>query len=424
MLKILRQIGSIWKKNLPSNIIVFVMICLSCYLGSGVFNQIMIVYGDYNYFKDTPLNRSLLFLGRETTRILTEDEERPFYLAADTEIMKNMAALAENSGIVKGASCFLELGMKLSEDETALAIVYDEISAAYLKNTADLDGDWIFENEKTDDGCYPVVVYNGDHNIGDVLDVEMSLHATIQPLHRRIPDKEVSVKARVVGKAHSFDPFVFYLGVIKSNAPSDQDVRNTFSMSHDESSTYFFFPYDDELFGDYAYSHDTALFYFSDEASDEQIDAFYKEAEDLGYCGLGSDLMDYTKDYADSVFKKNFFVYLSILGLAFTSIICISFLNVKKLKKDFSVYYLNGCSFFRSTIIYFIYFLSLYALPFIASMLISEILKHTTREIFYYSDYRFVVITCLLGLLISAVSPVIPFIIIKHKSPIQNIKES
>lgn len=427
MLKILRQTLSVWKKNINSNIIVMILICMSCYSGSYAFNQISTIYEYYNSFKDTRISRSLLYMGRDITEIESDDWDIPFYNAVDTKYMKSMVSLAENSGIVEGASQFLEFGAYIKEREKyASAIIYDKITASYIKDLAKLQGNWIFEKEKADTDCYPIVVYNGDYKIGEIIEVELTMGANCQPLYEElIPDKTATVKAQIVGIARRFDPFIPYLGLFKSNAPTRNDIGATFDAFDIASSdrTLFFFPYD-ELFQDYAYTNDTALFYFTDEATDEEISAFYEEALNCGYCGLGSEIINYTKSAADEVFRNDFFEYLSIFGLMLTSVICISFLNLKKLKKDFCIYYLNGCSFFRSTVMYFIYFLTLYAIPLIFSALINETLKYISENDFYYSDFKFVLISCLLGLIISLIAAIIPFTLIKRKTPIQNIKES
>lgn len=427
MLKILRQTLSVWKKNINSNIIVMILICMSCYTGSYAFNRISTIYEYYNSFKDTRISRSLLFVGRDMTQIESDDREIAFYNAVDTKYMKSMVSLAEDSGIVEGASQFLNYGAYIKEQKKyASAIIYDKITASYIKDFVKLQGSWIFEKEKTDADCYPIVVYNGDYKIGEIIEVELTMGANCQPLYEDlIPDKTAKVKAQIVGIARSFDPFLPYLGLYKSNAPAHNDVGGIFNVFDGMLSdrTVFFFPYD-ELFQDYAYTNDTALFYFTDEASDEEISAFYEEALNCGYCAIGSEIIDYTKRTADKVLRNDFFEYLSIFGLMLTSVICISFLNLKKLKKDFCIYYLNGCSFFRSTVMYFIYFLTLYTIPLIFSALINVILKYVTENNFYYSDFKFVLISCLLGLIISLVAAIIPFTLIKRKTPIQNIKES
>ncbi len=434
MFKILKQVGSVWRKNIGSNIIVMIMICMTCYLGSGLFNQFSALYKDYAYFKDTQINRSLVFLGRETSRVFTGNEEIPFYLTADEKHMNEMLSLAEDSGIVKGISRMLKFN---TEVPTVQTVVYDEITASFLKNPESLEGSWLFEEEKDEEGYYPVVVCGENREIGDKMNVYINLIAQCQPTNKQIPSKTIEVKAKVVGKVSEIDPFLFYLGVHKSNAPYDEDVEALFEAPMALSlETVIFFPYCDELFGDYIYSNDTAVFYFSDDASDSDIEDLYKEAQKIGYCGLGNEIMDKTKENSDYLLRKNFFMYFSVLGLMLTAVVCVSFLNLKKLRKQFSIFYLNGCSFLRSTAIYFIYFLFLYFFSFAAALLINELqdliykkIWHTLPSIYehksanLYLDVRVVLFTCILGILISMVAAVIPFMIMKHKTPMQNIKE-
>lgn len=432
MLKILRLIVSIWKKNIGSNIIVMIMICMSCYIGSLAFKEIHAVYSEYLFVKNSRISRSLIYMGREVKKINTGDPQRPMYMGVDTELMKNMVKYAEDSGIVDGASQFLSFYIKPSGKETSHAIVYDEITASYIKNTAKIKGSWLFEKEASQKDCYPAVVYNSNYNIGDIIEADLIMGAQTGPIKGGpIPNKTVHIKVEVVGKVTAFDPFIPYFGVTKGSNPSNEDALGLLgSNGYDSCTDVFFFPYIEE-YGDYAYSNDTAFFYFNDDATDEEINAFYENAKEFGYCGLGSDFEEHNKRTADLIFRNDFFLYLSIAGLMLTSIVCISFLNLKKLKKDFSIYYLNGCSFFKSSIIYFIYFILMYGISLIASLTITQIKilidlidGHGFNSEYLYADPDAISLICVIGLLISVISAAIPFIIIKRKTPIQNIKES
>lgn len=426
MLRVLTLAKKIWTKNIGSNIITMIIICLACYLSSVLFNQFYREYRDYLYFKDTPLSKSMLFMGQEA---MQDPDPDAFLKKVNTKYMEKMIRYSENSGIIKGVSHMMSFHTDNLEGKI---IVYDEITSSYLKDSLKLKGDWLFEKDEKE--LVPIAVYNGDYNIGDVMDIDIYAYTTYQPVDRAIPAKIISVKCIVTGIVEGFYSYCFSLGAIKGN--SADTIGNIFGSYVTTDRPTFFFPYSEELFHDYAFANDNALFYFTDSATENEIEEFYDGAKDIGYCVLGSDIIAVTKNAADTQFDRHFFLFYLTLGLTIIAIICVSFLNVKKISRDFVIYYLNGCSFLKSVAIYYAYFVSMYLVSFIIFLAISYVqstviasLSTITEEAYsvsqmFSADISIALSACVAGFAISVISTVIPFIVMKNKRPVQILKEA
>lgn len=426
MLRLLVLAKKNWAKNIGSNIITMIIICLACYLSSVLFNQFYREYRDYLYFKDTPLSRSMLFMGQEA---MQDPDPDAFFKKVNTKYMENMIQYSENSGIIKDISHMMSFH---TDNMDAKIIVYDEITSSYLKDSLKLKGNWLFEKDEKD--YIPIAVYNGDYNIGDTVDLDIYAYTTYQPVDRTISDKTISVKCIVTGIVKDFDSYCFCLNAIKGN--SADTIGNIFGSYVTTNRPTFFFPYSEELFYDYAFANDNALFYFTDSAEENEIEEFYEGAKEIGYCVLGSDIIAATKDAADSQFNRHFFLFYLTLGLTIIAIICVSFLNVKKISRDFAIYYLNGCSFLKSVSIYYAYFVSMYLVSFFIFLAISYVQSTViassstiTEEAYsvsqmFSADISIALSACTAGFAISVISTVIPFIVMKNKRPVQILKEA
>lgn len=446
------SVKRLWTKNIGSNITVTVMAFLTCYMIALSFNQIYGFYYEYNFFKDSPLNNSLFFMGREGTQI--EDEENDtFYIAIDTELRDKLLEYAEKKGVVKGVSRIMEY---FDNANNCRVYIYDEITASYLGKGISGKGDWIFDGGKTDDGCYPVVIHKGlrwlpdekaeidpetgeypykqvmmtkyEFNIGDVIDMDIRLELETKSPEDTTPVKDVKVKGKIVGTAEKINPFRFMVYGLWGN--KIDTVGQTFRGNTLNDTAIIFFPYDEELFKGYEFQWNTVLVYFNDNISEEEIQDFYSYAKGLGYCHLGRDMVDMSKKTADEAFRSLFFLLYLFMGLTLIAIVCVSFLNVKKVKKIFSIYYLNGCSFIRSVGIYLTYFLSMYGLAFLLFLAAMGIQYNIVRsESFddaqmFVTDPKVVLAALLAGIAVSLISTAVPFLIMKKKTAVQNLKET
>lgn len=442
MITVLHFAKNLWKKNIASNIMVMIIVSLACLMTSGVYNSVSQIYSDYFYFKDTPVNRSLLYMGGDRY-------EEGFMV--DSEYQEKMTALAaEKEELIEGVSQMMSFGYDSANRMHGSVYVYDEITASYLKKGIRGKGEWIFDSP-VQDGVYPIVVKNGSNNtkldengallkdddgntiyfpeygIGDIVDLEINMYKSVHQSGNFVLPRTVTVKCKVVGLVYDIEPFPFFLGNIYGTLVND--VRNQFRHYMDDEHTCIFFPYSEELFGDFDFCYGTSLYYFSDSASEESIMAFYAEARQIGLCTLGSDIIEETKSTADYAFNRYFFVCYTLIGLSLISIVCVSFLNIKKLTKQIAIYRINGCSFLMSAAMYFTYFIAMYIvsfLMFLGAAWLQYFCEVQSKGADFAATYLPSVKTAFViffaGLAVSAISALIPFIFIRKKTPAENLK--
>lgn len=290
MITVLHFAKNLWKKNIASNIMVMIIVCLACFMTSGVYNSVSQIYSDYFYFKDTPLNRSLEYMGRD--RYSGDEYFGSMVNSEDQEKMTALAEAAEKEGLIEGVSQMMRFGHNSANHMNGSVYVYDKITASYLKKGIRGKGEWIFDSP-TQDGVYPIVVKNGskdtkfdekgeiltddngnplhfpEYEIGDTVDLEINMYKQVEQSDNIVLPRTMTVKCKVVGLVYDIEPFPFFLG--NSYGTLVTDVRNGFGDYMGDEYTYIFFPYSKELFGDFDFSNGTSLYYFSDSASEYSI---------------------------------------------------------------------------------------------------------------------------------------------------------
>ena len=461
MLTILNLAKNLWKKNMVSNIMVMIILCLACLVTNVTYNILHQMYYDYDFFKDTPLNNSLMYMGGAR-------DENGNLKAEDVEKMNAVAK--DNEDIIEGISKMMNFSCYSADHADGSFYVFDQITASYMKKGIQGEGEWLFDSAEKD-GYYPIVVFNGEltpkydmdgnliadkngrpvyfpkyddtgevikdsegypvdfplYKLGETVELDVSAYMHVQQIGKIIPPKEMTLKCKVVGIIDSIEPFTFFLG--NQYGTLTNDVRNTFSLSDSRERTCIFFPYNEELFGDFDFCNGTALYYFKNNAPVERIQAFCADAKAAGFCTLGSDIIQKTKDVADNEFNNEFFLCYTLAGLSLISIICVSFLNIRKLTKQIAIYRLNGCGFMKSVIIYFTYFAVMYGISFMMFLGVLLIIKFclSGNDIkgfltVYTTNFTTAAVIFLVGLAVSAIASLIPFIFIKKKTPIENLK--
>lgn len=432
MKKVLLLAERLWTKNIFSNIMVMILAFITFYLFSMLYNKYQSFYGTSNYYSSTPLNSSLLFMGQEPATL-------PDTIGSviDPQYINEFVKEAEESGIVSSLSAMYNSSVTLNGDVNTILRVYDETTASFIKNSLTIEGEWLFEEEIS--GYYPVVVRNGtdpessNFKIGDTFSLELDLRPENSLIDDSCEEKICTVQCVVVGISSDKTQTAFFLPIYKSSFADS--VENTFLSSPvDPVRTLLYFPYDEKLFGDYVYTSDSVIAYFDENATDEQIAEFYDRSCELGYSLLCSDIINASKEEGDYQFQNNFFVFYSLIILTIVSIFCISFLNVKKICKNFAVYYINGCTRIRSALIYFLYFILLYTLPLILYLIITQIqnLVLTNSNFsgidFIKSDLYKVniavpIVAWIIGIIVSALASIAPFAVMKGKTIIENLRE-
>ena len=419
--------------RLWTNIMVMILSFITFFVTSTLYNRYQSFYATANYYSKTPLNSSVMFLGREPAM------DPDGVSLTDPKYINEFVNYAKSSDIVDSVSGMYNTLTYIDENDIRyynIIRAYDKTTASFIKDTMRIKGKWLFEEENSE--YYPVVVKNGKNtswNIGDVMSLELELFSPNELTDNNPPRVKATVECIVSGIVDEPVETVgatFFLGLLKRN--HTDTVENTFLQNMTSSNdTVIFFPNDGKLFNDYVYTSDTVLAYFKENVSQEQINEFYSYACELGYAELGSDIVAASRAQGDYEFRKNFFVFYTLIILTIVSVFCISFLNVNKVKKLFAVYYLNGCTKIQSVGVYFLYFILLYTLPLLLYIILtqvmysqlsvsSEVMDYLKSEMFRI-DIKIPIFSWLIGLLISAFASVAPFAVMKRKTIIQNLKE-
>ena len=421
----------LFEKNKMPNMMVMIISFLTFYIFSTLYNQYYDFYKTSSYFEKTQLNSSLLFMGREP---VFSDE---LGAITDPKYINQFVNIAQNSHAIKSISKMYNRIVEVdvgNRKEMFSFRAYDSITAGYIKSTLSIDGKWLFEERC--DSLYPVVVRNNDftnYKVGDSISFDITLTPETTLLTDNMKEQKITVKCMVVGVANNKGQTAFFLGPKKSNFIDT--IENTFYCTPvSPNQPVIYFPYDDTVFGDYCLTSDTVLAYFREEATYEEIMDFYQLANSIGYSQLGSDIIKASKVEGDFKLKKNFFAFFSLIILMVISIFCVSFLNLKRTKKIFAVYYLNGCNKIDAFIIYYLYYLLIYLIPFFLfvfmsrlieiKLLSSDISAEYMQSSIFKIDIKIVFLSWLFGLVISLTTTLISLLIIRKKSIINNLKES
>lgn len=420
----------IWTKNKFSNIMIIILAFITFFLFSTLYNRYRSFYETSDYYSSTPLNSSVMFMGREP--VFSPE----LGSVTDPKYINEFVKEAEESGIVSSLSGMYNTIITQENGEYVSIRVYDKTTASFIKDSIAIEGKWLFEEEISE--YYPVVVRNGKNTswkIGDIFPLELELRPNTILTTDAEGDQLAAthnVQCIVIGVATDKKQTAFFLGNRKSNYVDT--VENTFlGQPIPPEETLIYFPNDGKLFNDYVYTSDTVIAYFNDNATEEQIANFYARSCELGYSQMGKDIVAASKAEGDYQFRKNFFVFYSLILLTVVSIFCISFLNIKKISKSFAIYYLNGCTKLKSVIIYFLYFILLYTFPLILYIIVTQIIYMTLsnsssimnliKSTMYEIDIRVPIIAWIIGILISALASIAPFASMKGKTITNNLRE-
>ena len=418
-------------KNKLTNVMVIIIAFLTFYISSTLYNQYYSYYKTAFYFENTPLDMSLLFMGREP---VVSDE---FGALTDPKYINKFLSFVQESDVIRGTSKMYNRIVEINEGgEKIIASfrAYDSITAEFIKDTISYSGKWLFE--ETYDKIFPIIIRNSgetSYKLGDIIEINMSLSPETTLLNNNKGDHEITISCNVVGIANNNTETAFFLGPIKRNYVDT--IENTFYCTPvPPNQPVIYFPYDEKIFEDYYLTSDTILAYFKPEATHKEITDFYSLANSLGYSQLGSDIIEASRKEGDFKLKKNFFVFYPLAILMITSFFSVSLLNVKRTKKIFAIYYLNGCAKIKAIIIYYLYYLFIYTIPLLLCVIATKIMNIKLKNSMISAEYmdssiyrmdgKVIVAAWTLGIIISGVATLISIARIRNKSIIFNLKEN
>lgn len=161
------------------------------------------------------------------------------------------------------------------------------------------------------------------------------------------------------------------------------------------------------------------IIYFDEGLDENKISEIMIELRKSGYTTKLSDMSRATIENLTYKLKTDIPMFFSLLSISFIGIISVALLNSKKQMKTFSIYYLFGCRWANSILIYFQYFGLLIFCSFIFYSILMMIFYSTDRRgIFYLYELTGSGVLTSLGicLLLSVVSTAIPFFSARRRS--------
>ena len=425
-MKTIRLALKFFANHKAANLLVIVITVLMLYFTTLTYNQYNNIYGSYMYFKDTSINHSVYFMGREAAD--TEDG-----LLIDDSYIGDLLSLVESQDNIAGVSSIGYFSATDTSQNSGFPIyIYDEITADALHDGFSIQGEWPWDIPLR--SPYPILAYNGSaghYKVGDIIDLDIYAAPPFVSINKPVADKHIILHCRVVGITDRVYPFAITTN-FKSN--SVETVGIMLSSGNLPMDTCLFLPYIDSIFHDYRFASDSMLVYFKDTTPESDVQQFQSQINKYGYSVRGSEILQATKKEADYQFRKDFFVFYSLSGLVLVSLITVSFLNAKRLTRKIAIYYLNGCSNRRAVFIYLSYFTWLNILSFgiywtaislqHLQMSLSSELIDNVRSYTYVADPQ---TAAVLGGAVFAASmlfSMIPFWLIRGKSRIHLVKEN
>lgn len=341
------------KKHLIANILIVVGIVLSLLLITMLLNRYSFVFQTYQDYIDTPVQNALFFMGREAVE--EDDDFAPMIASYHDELLKEL----ESHSIVEGISVY---GYFSENDGENAVFAYDDITANYLPLKEDVNGRWLFNHDK--DVAFPVVVYNGENiEVGDKLLLTLELNNQFSTPLRGLVIEKREIEGEVIGLINSTPSKIMH-STIKSNGSLDFDSLLQNSVSFLDQTVYFI-EYNDESFSDYRFSTDNFFIYLKEDALTDEVEQLKEKLTDYGYVLEGLEMLEMSKDAANHIFLNDSPLFFSVAGITLVSLLSLTFLNVKKLMRSISIYYINGCSLRRALRAYLVYIFGVILLSFL-----------------------------------------------------------
>lgn len=424
-MRILYLSGKFLKKHLIANILIVVGIVLSLLLITLLLNRYHYFFQAYHDYIDTPADNALFFMGRESVLVEEDNHMESIIVSSHDELIKEL----ENHNIVEGISVY---GYFSENNGENAVFVYDNITANYLPLKENINGHWLFNHGKDVD--FPVVVYNGGNiEVGDKLSLNLELHNQFSTSQRSSDEiEERKIEAEVIGLINAPPSGIMNSNIKSNDSLSFEDLLQESAFFLEQ--TVFFMEYHDELFSDYRFSTDNYFVYLKEGAPADEVERLKEKLSEYGYVLEGHEMLDTSKNTAQNFLLMDFSLFFSVAGITLVSLISLTFLNVKKLVRLISIYYINGGSLRRALGAYLVYLFGVIVLSFLIYSGILWLLNyqiHATTSIL--TDYEMILYQFKWDIQIQAISLIsiilivgsfLPFAIISKKSKLSILKES
>lgn len=384
-LKVIVKLLSIHKW---ANFLIILEICLVMFALTVMINRYTDAFRYVSTFEEMQIDHSIYFMG--STPVWNDDtvgEENPIEYGAGSsnEIKQYLEEQPEYLGtstIVRGG---VQINPNVGVGEFIGFYAYDKVTAGHL------DSLWQMKElfaASLGDGELPCIVYQREQtsnkfSVGQTF--TGNIWYTIDLEGNYVERSQVFRVIAVVDdkKLPAFFP---------DAGGTELRLDNLFAMKED---SVLFVPYQESVFG--AIESNFYMVYLDETIMDERWEEIQSELSLRGYSSTISSIKQNTRQIAAGKLQSDASGFVSLSGLAALTLICVAFLNAKKLQMRFAIYNLIGCTYSRSFRLYIIY---LSTLVLIATAIC--IILNTVFGIYYHLagpiDFRLDILYAMLDL--------------------------
>lgn len=396
---------TILKKQKILNILLILEIVLTLIMLNVLLNRIDEANKYYNAVHSSNVNNSIYYMGKSF------DEDY-----ASLEPMFNYLTLNSHYLGMSDLEDYLFESQNIEYTITS----YDELTSNKFKSPI-RDGKW-FTDVDTGDNIPCVVLDNSRFPnsfktsqvlIGDIMYFDYEIDSYI-----RFGEKTIEITG-IIGK-NDFGLLYPKVEIANHILP----IESLYPALTDNSITFLCGTIDTSLPRD---KDSRGILYFDNNISRSEINDIAEEVSKFGYNNIIYQMLDRNKELLKYRIKSDLPMFISFLTIGFIGLISVTLLNTKKQLRNFSIYYLVGCNWIKSVLIYMIYLLLLLGISFI--------LFTIAMNIFYYLDerdaynlylltFKNFTISGAICLSIATISTIIPFLNSRKYSPISLFKKN
>lgn len=417
--------GKFLRKHLFANILIVLGIVLSLLLITMLLNRYHYFFQAYNDYTNTPAANALFLMGRESVSIEEDNNMDEMIISSHDELLTELG----KHDIVQGTSVYGYFG---ENDGENAVFVYDNITADYLPLKENVTGHWLFNHDKN--VGFPVVVYNGGNvEAGDKLSLNLELFNQFSTSEQSRDDiEERKIEVEVIGLIDSLPSGIMYSTVKSNDSLAFEDLLQESVFFLDQ--TVYFMEYNEELFSDYRFSTDNFFVYLKEGAPTDEVEQLKEKLSEYGYVLEGREMLETSRETAHHFLLIDFPLFFSVAGITLVSLLSVTFLNVKKLMRSISIYYINGCSLKKALSAYLAYLFGVIILSFMIysgtlwllnyQMLSTTIILTDYEMILYQFKWSVLIQAFMLISIILTFGSFLPFAIISKKNKLSILREN
>jgi len=342
-LKVIVKLLSIHKW---ANLLIILEICLVMFTLTVMINRYTDAFRYVFAFEEMRMDHSIYFMG--STPVWNDNatgEDSPIQSGdvSANEIRQYLNKQPEFLGTSTIIGGWIQLDPDAGQGDYVSFYAYDKMTAGFLDPLWQLND--LF-NTDLPDGEIPCIVYQRDSTsnsveIGQTVSGKSSYTVDTEG---KIVERELVYRVIGIVKDKRIPAFFPTAG------GTGLRLDNLFAVQED---CVLFVPYQERIFG--SVENSTYMVYLNETISKERWEEIQSEISLRGYSSTVSDLIQNTRQIAVNKLKTDISGFIALSGLAALSLICVAFLNAKKLQSRFTIYHLAGCSYSRSFRIYIAY---------------------------------------------------------------------